>query len=120
MVSLAGSLEELNGTPIVSNHGLLTVLRVITISQQPVNTGVIEGQTATLSITASITSDIIAYQWQKSIDSGNNWSNVNGANASTYTTPATVFPTTPSEQFRCVLSNAEATTVTSGCNRYCQ
>ena len=113
VVSLAGSLEELNGTPIVSNHGLLTVLRVITISQQPVNTGVIEGQTATLSITASITSDIIAYQWQKSIDSGNNWSNVNGANASTYTTPATVFPTTPSEQFRCVLSNAEATTVTS-------
>ena len=113
VVSLAGSLEELNGTPIVSNHGSLTVLRVITISQQPVNTGVIEGQTATLSITASITSDIIAYQWQKSIDSGNNWSNVNGANASTYTTPATVFPTTPSEQFRCVLSNAEATTVTS-------
>ena len=113
VVSLAGSLEELNGTPIVSNHGLLTVLRVITISQQPVDTGVIEGQSATLSITASITSDTIVYQWQKSTDNGNNWTNVNGANASSYTTPATVFPTTPSEQFRCVLSNAEATTVTS-------
>ena len=113
VVSLAGSLEELNGTPIVSNHGLLTVLRVISISQQPVDTGVIEGQSATLSITASITSDIIVYQWQKSTDNGNNWSNINGANSSSYTTPATVFPTTPSEQFRCVLSNAEATTVTS-------
>ena len=114
VVSLAGSLADVFGNPpLTSNHGLLTVLRVISISQQPVDTGVIEGQSATLSITASITSDIIAYQWQKSIDSGNNWSNVNGANASTYTTPATVFPTTPSEQFRCVLSNAEATTVTS-------
>ena len=113
-VSLVGSLADVYGNPpLTSNHGLLTVLRVISISQQPVDTGVIEGQSATLSITASITSDIIAYQWQKSIDSGNNWSNVNGANASTYTTPATVFPTTPSEQFRCVLSNAEATTVTS-------
>ena len=114
VVSLAGSLADVYGTtPLISDHGLLTVLRVISISQQPVDTGVIEGQTATLSITASITSDVIVYQWQKSIDNGNNWTNVNGANASSYTTPATVFPTTPSEQFRCVLSNAEATTVTS-------
>jgi plastocyanin len=114
VVSLAGSLADVFGTtPLISNHGLLTVLRVISISQQPVDTGVIEGQSATLSITASITSDIIVYQWQKSTDNGNNWSNINGANSSSYTTPATVFPTTPSEQFRCVLSNAEATTVTS-------
>jgi hypothetical protein len=114
VVSLAGSVADVYGTtPLISDHGLLTVLRVISISQQPVDTGVIEGQTATLSITASITSDVIVYQWQKSIDNGNNWTNVNGANASSYTTPPTVFPTTPSEQFRCVLSNAEATTVTS-------
>ena len=114
VVSLAGSISDVYGTtPLISDHGLLTVLRVISISQQPVDTGVIEGQSATLSITASITSDVIVYQWQKSIDNGNSWTNVNGANASSYTTPATVFPTTPSEQFRCVLSNAEATTVTS-------
>ena len=108
VVSLVGAAAS-----ITSNHGLLTVLRVISISQQPVNTGVIEGQTATLSITAAITSDIIAYQWQKSVDAAANWTNVNGANSSSYTTPATTFPTTPSEQFRCVLSNSEATTVTS-------
>ena len=108
VVSLVGA-----AAPLTSNHGLLTVLRVISISQQPVNTGVIEGQTATLSITAAITSDTIAYQWQKSVDAAANWTNVNGANSSSYTTPATTFPTTPSEQFRCVLSNSEATTVTS-------
>ena len=108
VVSLVGAAAS-----VTSNHGLLTVLRVISISQQPVNTGVIEGQTATLSITAAITSDIIAYQWQKSVDAAANWTNVNGANSSSYTTPATTFPTTPSEQFRCVLSNSEATTVTS-------
>jgi len=108
VVSLVGSAAD-----ITSDHGLLTVLRVISISQQPVDTSVIEGQTATFSITAAITSDSIAYQWQKSTDSGGNWTNINGANAASYTTPATTFPTSPSEQFRCVLSNAEATTVTS-------
>ena len=108
VVSLVGSAGD-----ITSDHGLLTVLRVISISQQPVDTSVIEGQTATFSITAAITSDVISYQWQNSVNSGASWSNINGANASSYTTPATVFPTNPSEQFRVVLSNAEATTVTS-------
>ena len=113
-VSLVGSLADVySNPPLLSDYGLLTVLRVISISQQPVDVGVIEGQTATFSITAAITSDIIGYQWQKSTDNGGNWTNINGANAASYTTPATTFPTSPSEQFRCVLSNAEATTVTS-------
>ena len=91
----------------------MTVLRVITIQTQPNSTAVIEGSTATFNIIASITSDTISYQWQKSVDSGSSWSAINGANAATYTTPATTYPTTPSEQFRCVLSNAAATTLTS-------
>jgi len=113
VVSLSGSAPLNASNDITSDHGLLTVLRVISISQQPVDTSVIEGQTATFSITAAITSDSIGYQWQKSIDSGGAWTNINGANSASYTTPATLFPTTPSEQFRCVLSNSEATTVTS-------
>jgi len=108
VVSLVGSAAS-----ITSDHGQLTVLRLITVSQQPVDTAVIEGQTATFSITAAITSDVISYQWQKSINSGSTWSNINGANASAYTTPTTIFPTNPAEQFRCVLSNTEATSVTS-------
>ena len=98
---------------ITSSHGELTVLRVISIQTQPNSTAVIEGGTATFTIVASITSDTISYQWQKSTDSGANWSNINGANSASYTTPATVYPTTPSEQFRCVLTNSNATTLTS-------
>ena len=98
---------------ITSTHGELTVLRVISINAQPTSTAVIEGQTGQFSISASITSDVISYQWQISTNSGGAWSNINGANAASYTTPATTYPTSPSEQFRCVLTNANATTLTS-------
>ena len=108
IVSLVGS-----AAPITSGFALQTVLRVISISQQPQNTAVFEGQTANFSVTAAITSGSISYQWQKSTDSGANWSVINGANSAAYTTPATTYPTNPSEQFRCVLSNANATSVTS-------
>ena len=76
-------------------------------------TAVIEGSSATFSIVAQITSDVVSYQWQKSINSGSTWTQINGANGATYTTPATVYPTSPAEQFRCVLSNVAATSVTS-------
>ena len=108
IVSLVGAAAS-----ITSTHGELIVLRVISIQTQPQSQGVIEGNTATFSIVASITSDVIAYQWQKSTNGGANWVDVNGANSSSYTTPATVYPTTPSEQYRCVLTNSNATTLTS-------
>ena len=108
IVSLVGAAAS-----ITSNFAVLTVLRVISISTQPQSQAVIEGSTATFNIVASITSDTISYQWQKSINSGVNFSAIAGANSATYTTPATVYPTTPAEQFRCVLSNAAATSVTS-------
>jgi len=94
-----------------SSFALLTVLRVITITQQPQSVAVIEGNTATFSVTAGITSNAISYQWQISTNSGVSWANINGANSSSYTTPATSYPTSPSEQFRCVLTNTAATTV---------
>ncbi len=108
VASLVGAAAD-----ITSTHGELTVLRVISISTQPNSTAVIEGGNGTFTIVASITSGVLAYQWQKSIDSGANWTNINGANSATYITPATVYPTTPSEQFRCVLTNSNATTLTS-------
>ena len=108
VASLVGSAAS-----ITSTHGELTVLRVISISLQPTSTAVIEGQTGTFNITAAITSDAISYQWQKSTNSGGAWSNINGANAASYTTPVTVYPTSPAEQFRCVLTNTNATTLTS-------
>ena len=108
VVSVVGGASS-----ITSTHGELTVLRVISISTQPASQGVIEGNTATLNVVAAITSGVISYQWQKSTNSGANWVVINGANAASYTTPTVVYPTTPSEQFRCVLTNANATTLTS-------
>ena len=108
VASLVGSAAD-----ITSTHGELTVLRVISIQTQPQNQGVIEGNTATFNIVASITSGAISYQWQKSTNGGAAWSNINGANSATYITPPTVYPTSPAEQFRCVLTNSNATTLTS-------
>ena len=108
VVSLVGSAAD-----VTSASATQTVLRVINITTQPQNTAVIEGATATFTIAATITSDSITYQWQISTNGGGAWSNINGANGSSYTTPATTYPTTPSEQFRCVLTNPAATTVTS-------
>ena len=93
-------------------YAVQTVLRVISISQQPQPQTIIEGQTATFSITAAITSGSINYQWQLSTDSGNNWSAINGANQSSYTTVTQPFPTVNNE-YRCVLSNSNAISVTS-------
>ena len=108
VASLVGAAAD-----ITSTFAVLTVLRVISIGTQPQSQAVIEGGTATFNIIASITSDVISYQWQKSTDGGNNWSAIAGANTSSYTTPATTYPPSPSDQFRCVLTNAAATTVTS-------
>ena len=71
VVSLVGAVSD-----ITSTHGELTVLRVITIQTQPQNQGVIEGNTATFNIVASITSGAISYQWQKSINGGLDWTNI--------------------------------------------
>jgi len=108
VVSLVGAAADETST-----YGELTVLRVISIGTQPNSTAVTEGSTGTFNIVASITSGVLSYQWQISTNGGAAWSSINGANSATYTTPATTFPTTPSEQFRCVLTNTNATTVTS-------
>ena len=106
-LSLVGAQNDL-----VSTFAVQTVLRVISISQQPQAQTIIEGQTATFSITAAITSGSINYQWQKSTDSGANWANINGATAASYTTVTQPFPTLNNE-YRCVLSNSNAISVTS-------
>lgn len=54
-----------------------------TITVQPSNQNVTVGQTATFSVTATGTA-LLSYQWQK------NSTNISGATASSYTTPATV------------------------------
>ena len=76
----------------------------ITISTQPDNQSVVAGQSATFSIYA-VSTEALSYQWTK------NGNNINGATASSYTTP----PTTSADNgaaFAVSVSNS-TTTVTS-------
>lgn len=108
VVSLVGASGS-----ITSSDALLTVVRVITILNQPQSTSVVEGNTVTLSVGATITSGVLQYQWQISTDAGVNFSDVNGATSNTYTIPPAIFPSVPARRYRVVLSANNATTVTS-------
>ncbi|HKW57425.1 MAG TPA: hypothetical protein VJN42_08710 [Candidatus Acidoferrum sp.] len=67
------------------------------IATQPTNQTVTAGQIATFSVTATGTAPL-SYQWQK------NGADISGANAASYTTPATTTADT-GEQFRVMVSN---------------
>jgi hypothetical protein len=71
---------------VTSNAATLTVNAVATgpaIVTQPTNQTVVEGATATFSVVANGTAPL-SYQWQK------NNTDISGATAASYTTPATV------------------------------
>ena len=68
------------------------------IATHPSNQTVLQGQTATFTVSAAGTAPF-AYQWQR------NMVNISGANSSSYTTPATVFADNGAK-FRCVVTNA--------------
>jgi hypothetical protein len=68
------------------------------ITMQPADQSVTQGQTASFSVTASGT-DPLTYQW------GRNGVNITGANASVYTTPATLASTDNGAQYEVVISN---------------
>jgi len=57
-----------------------------TISAQPTDQSVVEGTSATFSVGAS---NATGYQWQRSLDGGTTFSDLAGATAASYTTPAT-------------------------------
>lgn len=92
--------------PTTSNAATLTVtISAPGISQQPANTGVVAGQTATFSITASGAAPL-QYQWQLKVASSGfvTFLDIAGATSRTYTTAATVL-TDSGNQYRCVVTN---------------
>ena len=81
-----------------SNEATLTVNAPPSISTHPANQTVDAGQTATFSVSANGSAPL-SYQWQR------NMVNITGANAASYTTPATVLADNGAK-FRCVVTNA--------------
>jgi hypothetical protein len=77
------------------------------ITSQPSSIEGYVGLTATFSVTA--TGGSLSYQWQKSDNSGVDWSDISGATSSSYTTPTLVYATDHNDQFRCVVTNSAGT-----------
>jgi glucose/arabinose dehydrogenase len=80
-----------------SNEATLTVNAPPTITGQPANQTVTQGQPATFGVAAS-GSATLTYQWQR------NQVNVSGATSSVYTTPATT-ALDNGARFRCIVTN---------------
>ena len=104
-----------NGTIIVEKGGNLTgnpggtVVSAPTIGTQPASQTVTKGNTATFSVAA--TGEKLSYQWQRSTDNGQSWTDISEAKAATYNTAATT-TSMNGYQYRCVVSNS-AGSVTS-------
>lgn len=79
------------------------------ITQQPADASVVEGQTATFSVTALGTPPF-SYRWQRSSDGGATFSDIAGATASSHTTAATVLVADNGARYRVVVSNLEGAT----------
>jgi hypothetical protein len=95
---------------IGQNSRIVINYSIITITTQPsLNAIYSVGQTATMSVVATITSGVITYQWQKQ-SIGGSWEDILGATSSTYTTPSITI-NDAFNKYRCVLSNPVATTI---------
>ena len=99
-----------NGVSVISAPATLTVnAAATTITTQPSNVTVTEGETATFSVTA--TGSNLTYQWQQSTD-GSAWANISGATSSSYTTQAATMDM-DGWQYRCVVTDGNSNGVTS-------
>ena len=74
-----------------------------TITTQPANQTVSAGATAAFSLVASGSG--LTYQWQKAPSGSSTFTNISGATAASYTTPATV-STDSGSQFKCIVTNS--------------
>ena len=98
-----------------SNAATLTVSAAPatpTVNTQPANVSVIAGATATFTADASGV-PTPSVQWQLSSDGGATYTNIFGANAGTYTTPATILGDS-GKSYRAVFSNASGNATSSG------
>ena len=75
----------------------------ISVTTQPQDATVKEGETATFSVAAA-GSNVASYQWQVSMDGGSTWADVAGATDDSYTTPAAAMDM-DGWRYRCVVSN---------------
>lgn len=90
------------------------IRRTITITTQPALAGSgVAGDTLTLTIASTISSDVVSFQWQLKENNTNTFISIIGANSASYTTPVLDTYEDNGDQYRCILTNPFANTVTS-------
>ncbi|QIK62200.1 hypothetical protein G7068_02530 [Leucobacter viscericola] len=82
------TLTATNGLGTVDLPDSITIT-AITVTQDPVDQTVNDGQTATFTASATSLLSPLTVQWQSSTDGGTTWGDIAGATATSYTTPAT-------------------------------
>ncbi|MCI7657175.1 MAG: S-layer homology domain-containing protein [Clostridia bacterium] len=93
-------INQLTGTKYF--HSETKNMTVIT--QHPENQRVNDGSSATFTISAD--GDNLTYQWQQSTGNEGSWTNINGANLSSYTTGTTTMDMS-GYQYRCIVTGAD-------------
>jgi len=87
---------------------------VITITAQPQATSIANtGSTASFSITASVSSGTLNYQWQKRESGATTWASVSGATSSTLSLTGLAYADDNGDAYRCVLAATGAASRTS-------
>lgn len=85
------------------------------ITAQPGSAMVVDGGTATFSVTASASAGSLTYQWQS--DTGGGFSNISGETSSSYTT-GTLGLSDNYNHYRCNVTDSNGTTTTATADLY--
>ena len=101
--------------PAYTNAVTLTVFRIITVDTQPTNSQPIAPAAGSFTAVGStLDSATIGYQWQKSENGdGVNYSDISGANTTSYTTGSTTYDDSYGDYYRCKMTAAGASDVFS-------
>lgn len=81
-----------------------------TITDQPQNISTYKTGIATLTVTASVQSGTLSYQWQISPDGGNTWTNISGATSNSYSADTSALGAT---YYRVIVTNTLGTETSS-------
>ena len=108
-----GGFDVFAGEGPQGGGGVVIQPGTIFISQDPVNVTVNQGQTATMSVVATVSNgETLNYQWQKKEYGTTVWSNLIGANQSSFNTGSTT-QSDDGDEYRVAITAAGATPVYS-------
>lgn len=79
-----------------------SVGKPVSISVQPTGQSVLEGETATFSLTAV---NATGYQWQLQESGAGAWADISGATSASYTTGTLTVASDNTDKYRCVVTN---------------